>query len=173
MTRATLAALVLCACASAGPIPTGEKPAWVSTPNGDVRFPAERFVAQVGSTQVGQKPAPELLASVDAAARAAVTASLASALGPERSQLLPALGLPGAIEIQGRWRAGDTAYAWAVFDKQKALAAQQANVAGHEKLARELLAQGAAVETEKPAEALRAYARARSEAAAEGDGVAL
>src|SRR6059058_4995239 len=173
MKRATLA-LVLCACASKGPIPTGDRPAWVSTPNGDVRFPSDRFIAQVGSTAVGAKPAPELLASVDAAAKAAVASTLTSAIAAESRNFETngatpeqlAADLLAGIEIQGRWRAGDTAYGWAILDKSKALAAQQAAVADHEKLARELLAQGAAVEREKPADALRAYARARGEAAA-------
>lgn len=179
--------LVLCACAS-GPISRGDKPAWVSTPNGDVRFPQDRFVAQVGSTTVGKKTAPDLLASLDAASRAAVVEAVtsnvraevksdpaAAALPAEQrvSQVMQDLGLASAIEIEGRWRDGDTAYAWAVFDKQKALVLQQGKVASHEKLARDLLAQGAAVETEKPAEALRSYARARNEAAATIDGVLL
>src|SRR5438552_4140692 len=166
MKRATLA-LVLCACASKGPIPTGDRPAWVSTPNGDLRFPSDRFIAQVGSTSVGAKPGPELLASVDAAAKAAVAATLTSAIAAESRNLnggepmgaTPeelAADLMTGIEIQGRWREGDTAYGWALLDKDKALAVQQAKVADHEKLARELLAQGAAVEREKPAEALRA-----------------
>ena len=51
MTRFISLGLLLCACASAGPIPGGDKPAWVSTPNGDLRYPADRYIAQVGSTQ--------------------------------------------------------------------------------------------------------------------------
>src|SRR5438874_7100204 len=50
---------------------------------------------------------------------------------------------------------------------------KRAALADHEKLARELLAQGAAMVSEKPADALRAYARARGEAAAESTGVLL
>lgn len=169
MTRATVAALLLCACAAPGPIRGGDKPAWVSTPNGDVRFPANRFIAAVGSTSVGQKPAPELLASVDAAARAQVMAVLSSSV-PDKALVKE---FESQIEVPDRWRQGDTAYAWAVFDKQKALAAQQAKVDAHEKTARDLLTQGAALETEKPADALRDYARARHEASAEADTVTL
>ena len=77
MRRASFFLVFLCACAGKGPIPGGDKPAWVSTPNGDVRFPADRFVAAVGSVQVGPKEtAPELLASVDDAARKAVMSAL-------------------------------------------------------------------------------------------------
>jgi hypothetical protein len=162
---------VSAACAAKGPIPSGDKPAWVSTPNGDVRFPPDRFIAQVGTTSVGVKPAPELLATVDAAARTAVAAVLLSLVGSE--QIVREFDLLAAIEIQGRWREGDTAYAWAVFDKGKALALQQGKVDDREKLVKELLAQGEAAEAEKPAEALRAYARARTEAAASIDGVLL
>jgi hypothetical protein len=185
---------LLAACASPGPIPRGDKPAWVSTPNGDVRFPPDRFIAQVGTTSVGVKSAPEqLLAAVDAAARAAVAASLTSVISSEVknyesvqtqngqtteklsaeqrvSQVVQDFDLVAAIEIQGRWREGDTAYAWAVFDKQKALTLQQGKVDDREKLAKDLLAQGAAAEGEKPADALRAYARARTEAAAAVNG---
>src|SRR5438552_673186 len=160
MKRATLA-LVLCACASKGPIPTGDRPAWVSTPNGDVRFPSDRFIAQVGSTAVGAKPAPELLASVDAAAKAAVASTLTSAIAAESTYIngSQAIGatpeqlaadLLAGIEVQGRWRAGDTAYGWAILDKSKALAAQQAAVADHEKPARGFVAKGGGVAYEKP-----------------------
>ena len=101
MKRASFFIVFLCACAGKGPIPGGDKPAWVSTPNGDVRFPADRFVAAVGSVQVGPKETgPGLLASVDDAARKAVM----SALGPVAAEL----GLPAGIEIAGRWRQGDT-----------------------------------------------------------------
>src|SRR5437867_1180548 len=142
MRRASFFLIFLCACAGKGPIPGGDKPAWVSTPNGDLRFPADRFVAAVGSVQVAPKAtASELLASVDAAARAAVMSSL----GP----VAAGLGLPAGIEIAGRWRQGDTAYAWGVFDKAKALATQQANVASAEKAAQDLLAQGAAEEGDR------------------------
>src|SRR5258706_6843969 len=92
MKRASFFLIVLCACAGKGPIPGGDKPAWVSTPNGDVRFPPDRFVAAVGSVQVSPKAAaPELLASVDGAARAVVM----SAVGPVAADL----GLPAGIEI--------------------------------------------------------------------------
>src|SRR5256885_2369642 len=125
MRRASFFIVFLCACAGKGPIPGGDKPAWVSTPNGDLRFPPDRFVAAVGSVQVGPKEtAPELLASVDDAARKAVM----SAVGPVAADL----GLPAGIEIAGRWRQGDTAYAWGVFDKSKALAAQQARLGAAE-----------------------------------------
>lgn len=174
-----LALAVLAACA-AGPIAKGDKPAWVSTPNGDVRFPADRFIAQVGTVRAGKKAAPEVLQGLDAAAREQVAQVVTGAIRAEVqgepdaeqrvARLVQDLNLASAIEIQGRWREGDTAYAWAVFDKQKALAAQQGKVEGHQKLARDLLAQGAAVEAEKPAEALRADAQARSEAAASIEG---
>jgi len=194
MKRAWLLLAACAACAGKGPIPAGDKPAWVSTPYGDVRFSPDRFIAQVGSTPVGVKPAPELLATVDAAARAAVAAALTSAISSEVksyqsaqtgkagetlsaeqrvSQIMQEFELAAAIEIEGRWREGDTAYAWAVFDKGKALTLQQGKVADHEKQAKDLLAQGEAAEAERPAEALRSYARARTESAASIDGVLL
>lgn len=186
---------LLAACA-AGPIPGGEKPSWVSAPASDPRFPPDKFVAAVGSTSVGQKPVPELLAGVDATARAAVAAALQSTISAEVSsyesvqtqggrteeklsaeqrvkQVVQDFDLAAAIEVQARWREGDTAYAWAVLDKAKALALQQGKVADHEKLARQLLSQGAAAETDAPADALRSYARARTEAEAALGGVLL
>ena len=170
------AALLLCACAGRGPIPTGDKPAWVSTPNGDVRFPSDRFLAAVGSTPVAKKPAAELLAAVDGAARAALAAQLSAAVAAEAQALQTeslAPELLAGLSIQDRWRSEDTTYAWAVFDKASALAAQQARVAAHEKAANDLLAQAAAEASGKPADALRTYARAREEAAAELPAIAL
>lgn len=175
MKRAASILLLAAACAAPNPIPAGEKPAWVSTPNGDVRFPPDRFAAAVGSVLLGQKPVPELLAAVDDAARAALAASLEQAVAaelaaaelsekPAAAFLLRKLDLPAAIDIQGRWRAGDTAYAWAVFDKGKARDAQAAQAVDHGKLAKDFLAQGDVAAQTAPADALRSYARARSEA---------
>ncbi len=177
MNRAASILLLAAACATPNPIPAGEKPAWVSTPNGDVRFPPDQFAAAVGSVALAQQPAPELLASVDDAARAAVSAdveqSVAAELGaaqltekPAAAELVRKLDLTAAVDIRGRWRAGDTAYAWAVFDKGKARDAQAAQAGEHDKLAKDLLAQGDAAAQGAPADALRSYARARSEAAA-------
>ena len=160
MKRASFCLVFLIACAAKGPISTGDKPAWVSTPNGDVRFPADKFVAAVGSVSVGTRSAPELLAAVDAAAREAVM----KAFGPAAADV----GMPAAVEIAGRWRQGDTAYAWGVFDKAKALAAQQSKMAAAEKEARDLFAAAEAEVGEKPADAMRDYAKARIAA----DGVA-
>jgi hypothetical protein len=170
------AALVLCAACAPPLIPAGEKPAWVSTPNGDLRFPPDRFIAAVGSLPVTQKPTPELLASLDDAARAAVqsivAASVANELNaaqlrqkPAAADLLRKLDAPAACSIEGRWRAGDTAYAWAVFDKGKAADAQLAAAEQHQKAAQDLLAQGDAAEG-APGDALRFYAHAHTEAVA-------
>lgn len=158
--------LLLAACAAPSPIPTGDRPSWVSTPNGDLRFPPDRFVAAVGSVPVGQQPAPALLATVDAAARKAVLAQLAAAV---------AAGFdPGpGIHVEGRFRQGDTAYAWAVFDRAAALAEQAARVAARQKAAAELLAQAEAGAADDPLQALRTAARARLDSAAADDGLAV
>ena len=195
--RMRLLGLVLLAACASGPIPTGQKPLWVNAPQSDLKFPPDKFVSAVGSTTVGQKPAPELLGTVDAAARASLAASLASTISSEVNsfesvqtkngqteeklsaemrvkQVVSDFDLTPAMEIAGRWREGDTAYAWAVLDKAKAQALQQGKVADHEKLSRELLAQGAKAEEDgAPADALRAFARARTEADAALGGVLL
>ncbi|HUJ25075.1 MAG TPA: hypothetical protein VLW85_03590, partial [Myxococcales bacterium] len=158
--------LLLVACAAPSPIPAGDKPSWVSTPNGDLRFPPDRFVAGVGSVPVGQQPAPALLASVDAAARQAVVAQLAAAVagGFDPS--------PG-IHVEARWRQGDTAYAWAVFDRQGALDQQAAKVSARQKAAADLLAQAEAAEADQPMQALRMYVKARLGSAAADGGLAV
>jgi len=196
MRHAAFALLLAAACAGPNPIPSGDKPAWVSTPNGDVRFPPDRYLAAVGSVPVGQKLAPDLLASVDAAAREAVAGGVKSGIAAEvtsftnsqaqrrsaadkltadqrLAEVLAGFDLASAIQIQGRWRSGDTAYAWAVFDKQKEQEAQAAKASEHEKLAKDLLAQGDAAAAQTPADALRSYARARTEAAAAQGGFLL
>ena len=158
--------LLLAACAAPSPIPSGEKPSWVSTPNGDLRFPPDRYVAAVGSVPVGQKPVPQVLAAVDDAARSAVASQLAAAV---------ALGfdLRGAVKIEGRWRQGDTAYAWGVFDLASAQARQAAKVSAQQQSAAGALAQGDAALADKPADALRSFVRARNEAAAAEDAAKL
>jgi hypothetical protein len=188
--RSRLVVLALLAACASGPIPTGEKPIWVQAPRSDLRFPPDKFICAVGTTSVGKKEAPELLASADAAARAAVAAVLRIAVGSEASSLasgqaqIPAelrveqvaqdFDLAAAVEVLSRWREGDTAYTWGVLDKSKALLLQQGRVADREKLAKDLLAQGEAAESSgAPADALRAYARARIEAEAALGGVLL
>jgi len=169
--RARLIVLALIAACASGPIPTGEKPIWVQAPISDLRFPPDKFICAVGTTSVGDKPAPELLASADAAARAAVGAALQGAVGRQVTQ---DFDLTAGVEVQGKWREGDTAYAWGVLDKSRALALQQGKVAEREKLARDFLAQGEAAESAgAPADALRGYARARTEADAALGGVML
>ena len=79
-------------------------------------------------------------------------------------QLVEGFDLTSAITIEGRWREGDTAHAWAVLDKAKALSLQQGKIADRAKLAQNLVAQGDAAVATAPADALRAYARARVEA---------
>jgi hypothetical protein len=169
--RARLTFFALIAACASGPIPTGEKPIWVLAPISDLRFPPDRFICAVGTTSVGNKPAPELLASADASARAAVAAALQGAVGRQVAQDFDLAA--GAI-VQGIWREGDTAYAWGVLDKSRALALQRGKVAEREKLARDLLAQGEAAEAAgAPADALRGYARARTEADVALSGVML
>src|SRR2546423_1217259 len=131
-----IALAFLAACAS-GPIPTGDKPGWVDQPTSDPRFPHDKFFAAVGTTTVGAKQAPELLASVDAAARAELAVALAGTISSEVNsyesvrtkngktdealsadqrvkQVVQDFDLTPAMEIAGRWREGDTARAWAV-----------------------------------------------------------
>lgn len=173
-------------CAS-GPIPTGEQPKSVTQASADPRFPADKFIAAVGTTTVGAKPAGDLLATVDAAARASLAAAVSSTISSEVKslesvdvvngksderlsaeqrvrQLVEGFDLTSAITIEGRWREGDTAHAWAVLDKAKALSLQQGKIADRAKLAQNLVAQGDAAVATAPADALRAYARARVEA---------
>jgi hypothetical protein len=171
---------VTAACAS-GPIPAGPKPIWVQAPSSDLRFSPDKFICAVGTTSVGSKPAPELLAGADAAARAAVAAVLQSAVASEASsseamakQVAKDFDLTAAVNVLEKWREGDTAYAWGVLDKSKALALQQGKVAEREKLAKDLLAQGETSESAAaPIDALRAYAKARTEAEAALGGVML
>ena len=195
MRTTLLVSLSLVACAS-GPIATGEKPSWVTRASDDPRFPPDKFVAAVGSTSVGAKTAPELLATVDAAARAELAAALSSTISSEVKsveslqtvngksderlsaeqrvhQVVEGFDLTAAITIAGRWREGDTAYAWGVLDKAKALSLQQGKIADRARLAQDLVAQGDAAVATAPADALRAYARGRAEAEAGLNGVLL
>ena len=161
--KRALVLLLACACASAIPIPTGDRPAWVSTPNGDVRFPADRFVAAVGSTQIGSKKGREVVEAADSAAKAAVASSLTTAFVREGAGVDAVTPYLQDVQIGGRWRDGNTAYAWALFDKGKAVAAEQAKYAAHAKAAQDLIAEAEAAPV---ADALRAYVKAHGEAAA-------
>ena len=123
-------------------------------------------MAAVGTAQVAQKATPQdAVAAVDAAAKEAVM----KLVGPVAKDL----GLPAGVQVADRWQQGTTAYALGVFDKAKALADQQAKVAAAEKSAQDLLAQGKTEEDEKPADALRDYARARMATEASAAPVAL
>src|SRR5207244_6940959 len=114
--RLTLFGLLF-ACAS-GPIPTGQKPIWVLAPSSDLMHPPDKFVCAVGTTNVGSKAAPELLASADAAARAAAVAA-AGTQDPD---------LNAAAHVLAKGREGDTASAWGCRDKAKPPALQQGRV---------------------------------------------
>lgn len=188
---------LIAACAS-GPLRTGEKPAWVDKPADDPRYPADKFLCAVGTTTVGAKAAPDLLAALDASARASLAATLQSTVsaevksverveqtvnGKEHStvesfigeqrvqQVVKEFDLSAAVTIVDRFREGDLASAWAVLDKAKALGLQEGKVKDHARLAQELVAQGDAAAG--PGDALRAYARARSESEAAQGGAML
>jgi hypothetical protein len=165
--RLALFTLVLAACSS-GPIPRGDRPGWVSQPTSDARFPPSAFVVGVGYSPLAGKPVSEVLAAVDAAARAQLAATLQGTLP---AQVLQDFDLSPATEIASRWRDGDTAYALAALSKAKGAALQQSRVAGSEKAGRDLIAQGDAAEV--PGDALRSYSRARAEAESTLRGVLL
>ena len=179
--------LALSACAG-GPIRTGgDRPGWIDSPAKDARCISEQFLCAAGLTSVGEKAAPALLSTLDAAARAQLGAELASSVSTEvksyasaksaggstqetasteasLSQVVKGFDLAAATVIVDRYREGDTAYAFILLDKAKARALQQGKVADKARSAEALVTQGDEKSKTVPAEALRAYARARSEA---------
>lgn len=190
------ALLVLAAACASGPIRTGgDRPGWTSQAGSDPRCGAAAVCA-VGTASVGEKGPQLLLSSLDAAARAEVAAALASTVSAEVrsyervrtgggkeetaldasqrvSQVVKEFDLTPAIAIADRWREGDIAWALAVLDKAKAVGLQQGKIADRMRLAQELVGQGDEKATAAPGEALRLYARARTEADAALAGVLL
>lgn len=188
-----LLALVGCAAGSVRAIRGGERPEWVG--GVDKRYPSSRAVLGVGLAQVVPgATSEEILARVDAAARADLVKKLQVSVSSEVSSVEAASSHAGdsfsvenrvrevvenfdlyGVEIVDRWYDEDAevAYALAVLDKAKAVPRIQAKLVEAERVAAEFAAKGDAALANDPGTALRHYLKGRAESEKAGQAAVL